>query len=121
MSPEKANICIVDDDSIVIYGLTTLFETSDHKVVLTAKTKEAALELIDSFKEKKIDVVILDTKLEDRDYEGKASKEILDKIRQEAPDVKVITMSSGTPLPGGDIRMTKTYSRQELMDAVNSL
>lgn len=121
MSPERANICLIDDTPVAIHGLQSIFETSDHKVLLTAQTKEDALKAVDQFKEHRIEVVILDTKLVIGDSEGKEAKEVLEKIRSVAPDVKVITMSSGEPLEGGDLKMHKTYSREQLIDAVNRL
>lgn len=121
MSPENANICIIDDTPWYITGLKKVFENSDHKVLLTTSTKDEALELVDRFEQNEIDIVLLDTKLVPGDEEGRESGEILKKILKVAPNVKVITMSSGHPLEGGDVKITKLFSRRQIIDTVTNI
>lgn len=122
MCPERARICVIDNEPLYIQALTIVFETSDdHQVVASAQTIEDAVLLVDKFKELDINVVILDTKLKSGDDEGVKSKKILKKIREVAPNVKVISMSSGTPLKGSDVQMYKHYSREEIIDVVTNL
>lgn len=121
MTPEKAHICIVDDTPIALEGLERQLETSDHEVILTAQTKDEALKVIELFEEYKINVVLLDTKLVFGDFEGKQAKIVLDQIRSVAPSVKVLTMSSGKPLDGGDAKISKDASRDQIIDLINNL
>jgi len=121
MSPEAANICLIDDMRVVIDGMKSIFDTSDHTVVLTAMTPEEGLKAVDEFKKLKVQVVILDTKLVFGDFKGVESGKILEKIREVAPDVKVISVSSGETLEGADVKLYKTFSREEIIDIVNNI
>ena len=80
-------------------------------------TPEEGLKAVDKFKEKEVQIVLLDTVLVPGNSEGDESRKILEKIRKVAPEVKVISFSSDDILEGTDSKLTKDFSREELISS----
>ena len=79
-------VVVVDDHEVVRTGIVSLFEGSDVKVIGEASSGTEAIKVV---KDKKPDVVLLDIRMEDGD--GLAA---LEKLRQSAPNSRVVILST---------------------------
>lgn len=113
MSPVEAGVFIVDDDPDSIFLSKIELKKGQHRVVLTASTKAAALEAIPNLKEMGVDVVLLDNNLTPGDRSGKDGQEILNAIKAEDPNIKVVSYSSEKePIVKGDATLSKAQFRE---------
>jgi DNA-binding NarL/FixJ family response regulator len=79
-------VVVVDDHEVVRTGVVSLFEGSDVKVVGQASGGSEAVKVV---KDKKPDVVLLDIRMEEGD-----GLSALEKLRQSAPNSRVVMLST---------------------------
>lgn len=79
-------VVVVDDHEVVRTGIVSLFEGSDVKVVGQASSGSEAIKVV---KDKKPDVVLLDIRMEQGD-----GLTALEKLRQSAPNSRVVILST---------------------------
>lgn len=79
-------VVVVDDHEVVRTGIVSLFEGSDVKVVGQASSGAEATKVV---KDKKPDVVLLDIRMENGD-----GLSALEKLRQSAPNSRVVMLST---------------------------
>jgi DNA-binding response OmpR family regulator len=113
-------ILVVDDDASIIKGLQDVL-TAEHYGVLTANTGAKGLQ---TATEEKVDLVILDLRLPDKNGE-----DVCREIRQAGIDVPILMLSSkkretdkvvGLEL-GADDYVTKPFSIPELLARIKAL
>ncbi len=115
------SILIVDDHSVVRSGLRSMLEGSDVEVVAEACDGHEAVELT---LQHDPDVVLLDIRMMKSDGFG-----ALEKIRQEAPDTRVIILSTydnptyvaRSVALGAKDYVLKGSSRDELLECIRSV
>ena len=73
-----------------------------HRVVLTARTLKEALDIIPRFKERGVQVVLVDGNLSSGDLSGLNGKMIVEAIRSQVPEVKTIGTSASGYVAGVD-------------------
>lgn len=106
MSPENANVFIVEDKQYWQEGLKRRLEGAGHKVVASATTLTQALEATKHLKEMGVQVATLDGNLNDYDTSGADAQRVLREIRTLAPEVIVIGLSA-LSIPGVDVDLGK--------------
>lgn len=96
--PPKARIFHLDDRKTNRTGLAELLKYSGHEVVLDAGSLPEGLAAVERFRDLKINVAVLDGDLHGNPEGGRT---VLRKIREVAPDVKTVGLSSD-PFPETD-------------------
>lgn len=104
--PEKAKVFVAEDDPDFLDSLKMVLNDAGHTVTLTANTIEDALSAINNFQIKGIQVASIDGNLRRGVISGSDGRRLVEAIRNTAPDVKIIGMSSG-PIPGVDVDLGK--------------
>jgi DNA-binding NtrC family response regulator len=107
MSPENANVFIIEDDSDWRERERSRLERAGHIVVGEAVTLADALAAVENFEKLGVQIVTLDGNLKRNDESGQDAQRILGAIREKAPSVKTIGMS-GTPINGVDKNLGKS-------------
>ncbi len=93
MSPEKARVFVVEDDIRSQILLKYLLVAAGHSIVLTAETRQQALEAVTQLKELGVQVAIIDGNLNPYDGDGADGQAVLAAIRVQAPEVKTVGMA----------------------------
>lgn len=96
-----ARILVVDDDDNVRFTIKYVLERASYRVCVAASTNQA-LEAFGAFKP---DLVITDLIMP-----GEGGTELIHKLREVAPEIKIVAMSGGARMTGGNIL-------QEALDA----
>jgi len=99
MSPERAKVFVIGGLQVTIKDF---LKEDGHEVVLTAATKEGAIKKTKKLEALGVQVAILNNNLSVVDVNGENSQEILQALRKNAPEVKVIGLST-TDIPGVDV------------------
>jgi DNA-binding NtrC family response regulator len=107
MSPENANVFVIEDKEDWQNVIKMTLEDSGHTVVLTARTFDEAMAGITKLDELKVDVVTIDGNLDPNEYEGYEGLAILAEIKKRAAHIKTIGMG-GSPLKGTDLDLQKS-------------
>lgn len=111
MSPEHARVFIAEDDKRWRRIVRRALEYVGHNVVLTASTLPEAIEKVKEFKDKGIQVAVIDGSMDSRNLNGGQDGQVLLRaIRSSSPEVKIIGMSSH-PLKGVDKDVQKGNER----------
>lgn len=113
MSPENAKVYIIEDDSSTAEMIKNVVEHSGHEVVGQSDNFEDAMTAVEKeFDQKEVQVVTLDKNL-DSVNRGKPDGEIiLESIRKNHPEIKVVGMSTDK-LPDTD----RDLGKIDLVDA----
>lgn len=106
MSPERAKVFVVEDDSTWQKMIREMLEDAGHQVVATATTKKEALTLVEKLEELGVQVATIDGNLTQWDASGVDGQTVLDAIRTNAPEVKIIGLSGGK-VRGADVNLGK--------------
>jgi DNA-binding NarL/FixJ family response regulator len=114
-------VVVVDDHEVVRTGIVSLFEGSDVKVVGQASGGADAVKVV---KDKKPDVVLLDIRMEEGD--GLAA---LEKLRQSAPNCRVVMLSTydnptyvaRANAMGASDYLLKGSTREQLLGAIRAV
>jgi DNA-binding NarL/FixJ family response regulator len=114
-------VVVVDDHEVVRTGIVSLFEGSDVKVVGQASSGSEAIKVV---KDKKPDVVLLDIRMEDGD-----GLTALEKLRQTAPNSRVVILSTydnptyvaRANAMGAADYLLKGSSRDQLLGAIKAI
>lgn len=115
-----ADILVIDDDELMRMTLRYLLEPRGHTVVEAADGGEG----MRLFKENKPDLIVTDVMMP-----GRSGIEVLEKLRQDFPGVKIIVISGGSKGDMSDmLRMAsilgaarvfrKPINQQEMLEAV---
>lgn len=105
MCPENANLAIIEDSHVLQEAFSYSLRDTGHKIVIRAYTYDQAIEALDKFKEKGVQVVLLDGRLGKHDNGGQL---ILDEIRRRKLPVSVIDFSAAGDIIGVDYRLGKS-------------
>lgn len=103
MSPEKARVCIIDDDPIRQEMIAEYLEIFGHQVLLTALSLQQALAVIPRFKGTGINTALVDGNLTKKDDSGSDGARVTRAIRTEAPEVKIVGISGSGHVEGVDM------------------
>lgn len=118
-----ATILVIDDDTQLRTLIVRILEMENHQIVEAVN----GIEGIRCFRKQKIDLVITDILMPDKD-----GIEVIREIRSAHPDVKMIAISGGGQL-GADQYLTlakklgaqhtllKPFQREDLLEIVNHL
>ncbi len=106
MSPERARVLVVENEEMWQEIIKDALQGSGHQVVLTATSLEEALEAIERVKELGIQVATIDANLHEGIHNGLDGKFFLETIREVAPKVKTIGLSSAK-IEGVDVNLGK--------------
>lgn len=104
--PEKARVFVAEDDPDFLDTLKLELESAGHTVVLSASTLESALEAIQTFPELGVQVASIDGNLERGVVSGSDGLQLVATIRNIAPNVRIIGMSSKS-IPSVDVDLGK--------------
>lgn len=119
MSPENARVFVAEDDKDWQRFIEDYIKEGGHTMVLLAKTRQEALEMVKQFKELGIQVAIIDGNLNSIITNGSDGQAVLAAIRIQSPEVKTIGMSS-LNVRGTDVDLGKCNVR-ELGDVIKNL
>jgi DNA-binding NarL/FixJ family response regulator len=114
-------VVVVDDHEVVRTGIVSLFEGSDVKVVGQASGGSEAIKVV---KDKKPDVVLLDIRMEEGD-----GLTALEKLRQSAPNSRVVILSTydnptyvaRANAMGASDYLLKGSTREQLLGAIHAV
>ena len=119
MSPEKAEIIIVDDNEDRSSSLATFLIRAGHQILGIATTRKEAEKIIAEIK--KLDVALLDGNLDPTESNphmfGVDGEHLAKLVRQKFPQVKVISISgrpqdwSDTPLLRGGAEIAEAVTK----------
>lgn len=98
MCPKEANIFLAEDNGNNLDLKRRMLTRGNHTIVLEAYTREDALEAVNHFEELHIQVAVLDANLTPGEYGGDDGVVLAKTIREKAPLVKIVGMSSN-PFP----------------------
>ncbi len=98
MCPKEANIFLAEDNEENLDLKRRLLVRGNHTIVLEAHTQQEALAAIDHFEEHNVHVAVLDANLTQGEYKGDDGVVLAATIREKAPQVKIVGMSSN-PFP----------------------
>ena len=115
-----ANILVIDDDDLMRATLRYLLEPAGYSVLEASDGKEG----VEIYNKKAADLIITDVMMP-----GNSGIEVLEKLRRDNPDVKIIVISGGSRDDAADmLRMakilgaTKTFhkpiDKQDILKAV---
>jgi YesN/AraC family two-component response regulator len=118
-----AKILIIDDDLQIRTMLRNIFESSGYEVIDAPDGKSG----IRMYREKKADLIITDIIMPEKE-----GIELINELRQEFPEVKIIAMSGGGQIEpesylkiaqklGAVHTFTKPISKNELLGIVQGL
>lgn len=94
MSPEKARVFVAEDDAEWRERINRLLVRSGHEVVMTAETRQQAMEAVKRLQELGVQVATIDGNLRKFDSSGDDGQAILSAIREQAPNVKTVGFSA---------------------------
>ncbi len=106
MSPENANVFLVEDDKSFRGYARRFIEGAGHKIVVEVDTFQGALEAISSVKALGVNVAVVDGNLTEEDFSGDDGSRIAAVLREEIPGIKIISFS-GNKQSYGDIHVSK--------------
>lgn len=106
MSPEKARVFVAEDDKRWQDIIKDVLTDAGHSVVLTAQTRQQALEAVQQLKGLGVQVATIDGNLNPHDSDGADGQALLAAIRAQAPEVKTVGMA-GLSVRGVDINVGK--------------
>lgn len=119
-----AHILIVDDTAPVRFALSTVLQEHGHQTAESADGQQA----LDSLASRAFDIVVTDIFMPEID-----GIELITRLREERPDMKIIAISGGGArfVPsfainlahhmGADIALQKPVNSEELLSAVQAL
>ncbi|MDD5147756.1 MAG: response regulator [Candidatus Daviesbacteria bacterium] len=110
MAPENAKVFIAEDVERWQETIRRKLEQVGHSVVLTASTLSEAIEEVKKFRDKGIQVAVIDGNMNSGNSGGQDGEILLAAIRSTTPEVKVVGMSSH-PIEGVDINVLKGNER----------
>jgi CheY-like chemotaxis protein len=94
MSPENANVFLVDDEASWLRAARKSLHDAGHTVVLEAVDAPKAQSLISLALELDVNVAVLDVNLTGLDFRGVLTADLAEKLRQQIPDIKIIAYGS---------------------------
>ena len=94
MKDREPRVVIIEDDGDWQSVFSRVLEGMGCLVVGTAVSMETALELVARLGEQQVDAVLLDGNLSQDAHDGSEGKQLAEKIRMEAPGVKIIGVSA---------------------------
>jgi CheY-like chemotaxis protein len=107
MSPEKAKVFVAEDSEDWKKIIKDELESEGHIVVATASTLKEALETAKKLKELGVDVAVIDGNLGENIFVlGSDGQAVLAAVRENAPKVKTVGMSSFS-VRGTDVDLGK--------------
>lgn len=98
MCPKEATIFLAEDNGNNLELKRKLITRGGHTIALEAYTQEDALQSIQRFNELHVDVAVLDANLTPGVHDGQDGVVLATAIREQAPQVKIVGMSSN-PFP----------------------
>ncbi len=104
--PENARVFVAEDDPDFLDDLKMVLEGEGHAVTLSATSLENALQAIGNFQKLGIQVASIDGNLKRGVRSGTDGRQLVNAIRDLAPDVKIIGMSA-EPITGVDVDLGK--------------
>lgn len=104
--PERSNVSVFEDDEEYQEMLKKYLERAGHTVVFSATSRIEAETAIKKFKDKGIQVAIVDGNLTEDDSSGDDGAKLTEKIREADPDIIVIGFSS-LGVRGADVQLMK--------------
>lgn len=96
MSPENANVFLVEDDFLDTWRTGEYLKMGGHSVKLQASTLEEALALVPKLKEEGINVAVIDGNLSRGKEDGIDGERVVEAIKKQAPNVVTIVYSRGS-------------------------
>lgn len=100
---EKAKVAIIEDDTDWQDIIKKQLTERGHIVVASAGTYSAALQAIATFGELGIQVVTMDGNLDPNAYSGDEGLSLVQAIRRQFPDVKIVGMSGDNHIFEGKV------------------
>lgn len=109
--PEKARVFVAEDNLDYLDSLKWVIENAGHTVTLTATSLEDALKAIRTFPQSGIQVASIDGNLGTGVKSGSDGRQMVDAIRNAAPEVKIVGMS-GQIITGVDVDLGKDRTEE---------
>lgn len=95
MSPEKAKAFLVEDDWMAAWRTKNYLEKGGHSVLLEATTLEEALALVPRLEQEGVNVAVVDGNLSKEGKDGADGRKVVEAIRGQAPNIKIVVYSRG--------------------------
>lgn len=111
MSPPNARVFVIEDDLSWQASIAYALGKEGHTVAISARTKEEALAVIPQLRTLGVQVATLDGRLRSEDRTGEDVGVILDNLRDQIPELKIIGLAGGA-VPGVDIDLKKDNIKQ---------
>lgn len=121
MSPERANVFLIENDENSRENAVTFLEMAGHRVVETASTLDEALNKIPSLTNKGVDVAIVDGNLSFGDESGKNGEVIAREIKAAHPEIVVIGHALRKPISTADVNCPKIEGGSKLAETVTAI
>lgn len=106
MSPENANVFLVDDEASWTRTARKSLIEAGHKVPLEATDVNSAYNLIARAQELGINVAVLDGNLTGMDFNCNEARRIADALKAQIPEIKIVALGSERA-DFGKARLTK--------------
>ncbi len=110
MTPENANVYLVEDNESLRESTKALLELDGHNVVAEAATLDEALEGISKARDAGVQVAVVDGNLSQNDLSGNDGNTVADALRKAIPGIKIISYSSDEQ-DYGDVHVSKDVRR----------
>ena len=92
--PPEAKVAVIEDSMRWQQNYGRILPSGGHSVVATATTFEAAMELVPTLSEQRVQVVILDGNLSEDRSDGIEGAMLAREIRLAHPDIKIVGISN---------------------------
>ena len=103
--PERARVFVAEDDEDWQSMIGELLKQNGYSVVVTATTREKALEIAQKLSSLGVNVATVDGNLNPNDSDGYDGRAVVREIRKHAPDVKIVGFSGNREgVQGADIQ-----------------
>lgn len=122
MTPDNAKVFVIDDDEATQEIIAEVLKIAGHTVAGIALNLNDALSVIPTLEEKGVQIATVDGNLTKEDASGHDGKTIVAAIRQQAPKVKIIGLTSDRlGVEGADVNIHKRDTVRKLEEVIRDL
>lgn len=108
MSPENADIFLAEDDSEKVADIRQILRGSGHRVLIMADNRRQAIGLAERLQPGLVQIALIDSNLSSN-LNGQDAEDIIQRIHEQDPEVKIIGISYVDRVESADIQIVNDF------------